>query len=159
MKPTMAQQSFELSTTASVDPAFAFRFLLDLNHHRHLRPHFVGAELVRSGTNACGQIFQEFRITERPRFALFRYTVNYLTRLVFSGPNEYTTDVNGALGTHVFNRMMVSGEQGATRIVEEVRIDAPRLTIGYLRQQAYLAHRRTFDRLPGVLETNYRLSK
>ena len=152
----MAQATFELTTLAAVDADFAYRFLLDPNNQRHLQPEFVQAELVRTGTNACGQIFQDYRITERPRLAFVRYHVNVWSRLVFNGPYEYTTDMNTALGAHLSHHILVDRDEGATRIVEEVRIDAPWLTISYVRRQAYLEHRRKFDRLPGVLEALYR---
>ena len=147
----MAEKHFELSTFVQVDHQTAFEFLSDLNNHRHMHPFFVKAELVSSGVDDAGNKFQDFMITERPQLGPFRYTIHFPTRMIFTGEHEFTSEVHAAMGTHLVNVMKCKSENDGTRITESVTIHAPWITIGYVRQQAFHAHQRTFDLLPSVL--------
>ena len=147
----MAKTHFELSTVIDVDIETAYQFLSDLNNHRHLHPFFVKADVVASGVDEAGNQFKDFMITERPRLGPFRYTINFPTRMTFTSQHEFISDVRAALGTHLVNVMQFKPNGNGTRIIENVTIDAPRLTISYVKQQAYTAHKRTFDLLPSVL--------
>jgi hypothetical protein len=149
----MPQKHFKLSTIAPVDPEFAFRFLSNLNNHRYLHPYFVSAEPIRSGIDSTGYSFQDFIVTERPRFAGFHYTITFPTRLMVTGKHEFTTEVHAALNTRLVNVTRCEGEQNNTRITESVTISAPWLTIHYVEQQAFIAHRKSFELLPTVLRT------
>ena len=142
---------FELSTYVAVDVDTAFQFLSDLNNHGHLHPFFVKAELIASSKDANGNEVKDFIITERPHLGPFRYTINFPTRMTFTSQHEFRSDVRAALNTYLVNVMQCKSEITGTRIIEHVTIEAPRLTIGYVRQQAFTAHKRTFDLLPSVL--------
>ena len=147
----MSPRQFELSTTAPVEPDFAFQFMMDLNNHRHLHPFFVAAEVVSSGVDASGHSYQDFIVTERPRLALFRYTITFPTRMMVTGDCELTSQVQAALKTRLTNVVRCRLEQGKTRITETVTVDAPWPTIGYVTRQAHIAHQRTFSLLPSAL--------
>ncbi|MCB8984328.1 MAG: hypothetical protein H6659_10920 [Ardenticatenaceae bacterium] len=147
----MAQRQFELTTVAAVDRAFAFRFLQDLNNHRHLHPFFVQAEVVRSGVDEAGCSYQDLMVTERPQLAFWRYTIHFPTRMVVTGEYELTSYVEAALHTRLVNVMRCQSEQDQTRITESVTVTAPWMTMGYVRRQAFVAHQRTFSLLPDVL--------
>lgn len=147
----MAEKHFKLSTFVQIDPQTAFLFLSDLNNHRHLHPFFVKADIVSSGVDDAGNNFQDFMVTESPRLGPFRYTIHFPTRIIFTGEHEFTSEVHAAMGTHLVNKMICKAKNNGTRITESVTIHAPRITIGYVRQQAYIAHKRTFDLLPSVL--------
>jgi hypothetical protein len=147
----MSGRKFELSTFVNVDVEAAFQFLSDLNNHRHLHPFFIQAEQVSSGEDIEGNCFIDFIMTERPQLGPFRYTITFPTRMIFTGQHEFRSDVRAALGTHLVNVMKCTGENNGTRVSETVIINAPWMTIGYVKQQAYVAHKRTFDLLPSVL--------
>jgi len=148
----MPSKSFELSTFVDVNVETAFRFLSDLNNHRHLHPYFEKAEQVASGTDSEGNRFIDFMITERPRLGPFRYTINFPTKMIFTAQYEFKSDVHAVMGTHLVNVMKCESENNGTRVTENVLVTAPWLTIGYVKQQAYVAHKRTFDLLPSVLK-------
>ena len=148
----MSQASFELSAVVNADVETAFQFLSDLNNHRHLHPYFEKAEQIATDIDADGQRFIDFMITERPRLGPFRYTIRFPTRMVFTDQHEFRSYVRAALGTNLVNVMKVKQEGNGTRITEHVVVRAPWLTIHYVKQQAYLAHKRTFDLLPSVLK-------
>ena len=148
----MATEQFELSTFVDVDVDTTFQFLSDLNNHRHLHPYFVKAEEVASGEADDKNRFVDFMITERPRFGPFRYTIYFPTRMIFTGKHEFMSDLRAAMGTHLINIMKCTSEGAGTRVTESVTVNAPRLTIGYVKGQAYMAHKRTFDLLPSVLK-------
>ncbi|MGB8213603.1 MAG: hypothetical protein WCE68_08600 [Anaerolineales bacterium] len=48
--------------------------------------------------------------------------------------------------------MRCGPEGSGARITEAVTVEAPWLTIRYVKQQAFVAHSRTFKLLPSVLE-------
>lgn len=147
----MPRESFELSTYVDVNVDTAFQFLSDLNNHRHLHPYFVKADEGASGVDSEGKRFVDFMITERPQLGPFRYTITFPTKMVFTDQHEFQSDVRAALGTHLVNVMKCKSENNGTRITESVVISAPWVTINYVKQQAYTAHKRTFDLLPSVL--------
>jgi len=151
LRVKMSQEKFELSTFVDADVETVFNFLSDLNNHRHLHPYFVKAELVDSGRDSDGNRTRDFMITERPRLGPFRYTITFPTKMVFTDQHEFQSDVRTALGTHLVNVMRCKSENNGTRVTENVTVEAPRLTIGYVKQQAYIAHKRTFDLLPSML--------
>lgn len=151
----MSHAQFTLSTTVSVEPQIAYAFLVDLNNHRHLHPFFVEAKSVATGTTPVGFPYEDFMITERPRFAFFHYTINFPTRMILSGENEFRSEVEAALGTKLSNVMRCEKENGRTRITETVTINAPWFIINYVKRQAYHAHSQTFTKLPGVLAKLY----
>jgi hypothetical protein len=111
----------------------------------------VQAEQVTSGTDGDGHQFIDFMITERPALGPFRYTIKFPTRIVFTARHEFTSDVRAALGTHLVNVMRCVSEGNGTRITETVTVNAPWVTMAYVKRQAYIAHKRTFDLLPAVL--------
>jgi hypothetical protein len=147
----MQRETFELSTFVNADVETTFQFLSDLNNHRHLHPYFVQAEEIHCSEDAQGNTVKDFMITERPRFGPFRYTIKFPTRMIFTAQHEITSEVHAALSTHLENTTRCTSEGNGTRVVETVIVRAPWLTIRYVKQQAYIAHKRTFDLLPSVL--------
>lgn len=147
----MRHEHFELSTFVNIDIDIAFRFLCDMNNHKHLHPYFVRAEQVSSQMDALGNPIYEFMITERPRLGPFRYTIKFPTTMTFTAPHQFKSEVRAAFQTHLLNTMRCEREKQGTRITETVDIRAPGLTIRYVKQQAYIAHKRSFDLLPSVL--------
>jgi hypothetical protein len=106
---------------------------------------------VSSGEDIDGNRFIDFIVTERPLLGPFRYTITFPTRMIFTGQHEFKSEVHAALGTHLVNVMKCTSENNGTRVTETVIINAPWITIGYVEQQAHVAHKRTFDLLPSVL--------
>ena len=151
----MSQAQFTLSTTVTVEPDIAFDFLLDLNNHVHLHPFFVEAKQINNGTTVDGFPYEDFIITEKPRFAFFHYTITFPTRIIRTGELEFKSEVKAALNTKLTNVMRCEKENGRTRITETVTINAPRLTSGYVKRQAHHAHSQTFAKLPQVLTNLY----
>jgi hypothetical protein len=147
----MQRENFELSTLVSTDVETTFHFLADLNNQRHLHPYFVQADEISSGKDSAGNLIKEFVITERPRLGPFRYTIKFPTTMTITGHHEFTSEVHAALGTHLVNRMRCESENTGTRVIETVTIHAPWLTIRYVKRQAYIAHKRSFDLLPSAL--------
>lgn len=147
----MRQEQFTLSTIVATDPETAFRFLSDYNNHRHLHPYFEKAELVDSGINEEGESYQDFIVTERPFLAFFRYRITFSSRQIITSQNEFRSEVRAAFNTNLVNVMRCVEENGRTVISETITIEAPWLTIRYVKGQAYKAHSRLFELLPTVL--------
>jgi hypothetical protein len=147
----MRRENFELSTFVDTDLETTFQFLSDLNNHRYLHPYFVQAEQISSRQDSGGNLIKEFVITERPRLGPFRYTIKFPTKMTITVHHEFTSEVHAAFATHLVNSLKCESENNGTRVVETVIIHAPWLTIRYVKRQAYIAHKRTFDLLPSAL--------
>lgn len=152
----MARASFMLATYAPVEPAFALAFLSDLSNHHDLHPFLVRADIVATYHNAQGQQVRQYRIIERPRLGPLRYTISFRADLTIVDESSYASEVWAALGTRLRNRMECAAEGAGTRIRETVEVEAPRLTLSYVRRQAHAAHARTLRLLPEVLEKKFR---
>jgi len=147
----MHQEQFTLSTTVPADPDTAFQCLRDYNNHRYLHPYFEAAELVGSGVTAAGEAYQDFIITDQMSFAFFHYKISFPTRQIITAPHTFRSEVQAALNTNLVNVMSCVEENGRTLITETVTIQAPWLTIRYVKSEAFKAHSRTFALLPDVL--------
>jgi hypothetical protein len=150
----MTTRTFELTTTVPVAPEAAIDFLVDLSRHRGLHPFVVSADVVASGRDADGD-WQDWRVVERPRLGPVRYTIRFPTRMTRTGPTAMRGDVRAAPGCMLVTRTTATADAVAGHAIvhELTTVSAPRLVLGYMAEQARVAHARTFALLPAELDT------
>lgn len=144
----MATQTFELTTTISVDPPAVIDFLMDLTRHRGLHPYLVSAEVIGSGVGDEGA-WTQWRVVERPRLGPFRYSIRFPARMLRSSETSMVGTVRAAPGCSLRTTTRAEFVDGRTVLTEVTTVTAPRPVLGYMTSQARLAHARTHSMLPG----------
>lgn len=104
----MPRASFELSTFVAVPPDTAFAFLSDLHNHKNLHGLLVGVEVLAEGYDVAGKPYKDYLLTDRMPLGPWSYLLRYKARVTLTGPREYTSRVQAAMGTKLRNTMRLS---------------------------------------------------
>lgn len=140
----MAARRFSLTCTVRADPVDAVDFLADLPRHVGLHPFLVSAEVVGSGEDGAGA-WRDYRVTERPRWWRWHYTLRFPVHVVRTSTTSFRSDVRALPGCRLTAAThAVAGSDGTTVVTESTAVTAPRLLVGYMARNARTAHARTF---------------
>jgi hypothetical protein len=146
----MAQRSFEQSITIAAAPAQVAPFFASYDQHTVLHPLIVAIRPIAARPAAPDARW--YAITDRMQIGPLRFRFTYIAALRDAGGGTFISDAFQFPRVHLHNITRCQPEGSGTRVDEHITIDAPRLLIGYVHQQAFLAHRELLARLKQHVE-------
>ncbi len=146
----MAQRSFEQSITIAAAPAQVAPFFASYDQHTVLHPLIIAIQPIAARPAAPEARW--YAITDRMQIGPLRFSFTYTAALRDAGDGTFISDAFQSPRVHLHNITRCQPQGAGTLVHEHVTIDAPRLLIGYVHQQALLAHRELLARLKQHIE-------
>ena len=116
------------------------RFYADLNNIRQVHPLVVSVRTVARHETADGYE-TVYRVRDRIPLRPFSLRITYWARIHVPTSGALTTEARQFPRVRLHGRVAFEPCDGGTRIVERIRIQAPRLLASLTQRQAVKAHR------------------
>ncbi|MGA5465699.1 SRPBCC family protein [Mycobacterium sp. NPDC050041] len=126
-----ARSEWTLTEWVPSDPATTRAFYTDLTNLPTVHPLILAVREVAPG---------HWRIKERNTFGPLSFRTSYTANLRVGADGHVVGDSQAHLGVRLRDVVSFDAVDGGTRIVERVRIVAPRPLIGYAHREAVRAH-------------------
>ena len=120
-------------------------FLCDLHNLKALHPLIVSIEDLPRDAARPGA--RRHRIVDRIPFGPLRLPARYVAEIEPVGDDLIRAEAWQSPGVHLETTYRLQERGDATRLVEHVRIDAPRWLLRFVLRQASAAHRETLSRM------------
>ena len=146
----MAQRSFEQSISIAAAPAQVAPFFASYDQHTALHPLIVAIRPIAAQPAAPDARW--YAITDRMQLGPLRFRFTYTAALRDAGDGAFISDAFQFPRVHLHNVTRCQPAGSGTHVHEQITIDAPRLLIGYVYQQAFAAHRELLARLKQHIE-------
>ncbi|MFH8249201.1 hypothetical protein ACH3VR_02380 [Microbacterium sp. B2969] len=146
----MATRRFQLTTIVPADPVSAIDFLSDLSRHRGLHAFMKSAEVVATGRDSDGE-WREWRVVDRLKFLGIPYTFRYPSRITRTSRRSIRGRVRAAPGCTLEITTTAETVTRGSVVKESAVVTAPWILVGYVTENARVAHARTFSLLPAEL--------
>lgn len=127
-------------------------FLCDLHNQRDLHPLIVAVE--EQAADPARPSARRYRITDRVPIGPFGMTIVYTAAVEAQGAGRVCAEAWQAPRIHLTTEYELTVlEDGGTRLVERVSVEAPWPLRRFTIRQAQVAHRTTLDRMKRLLES------
>jgi hypothetical protein len=141
-----ARSEWTLTEWVPTDPATTRAFYTDLTNLTTVHPLILGVREVAPG---------QWRVQERNTFGPLSFRTWYSANLRVGADGDVVGESKAHLGVRLHDVVSFESVDGGTRVVERVRIVAPRPLIAYVHREAVTAHekmlaamRRHFEQRP-----------
>ncbi len=151
VKP-MAYATFEQDIFIKVSPDTARDFLASMKNHPRIHPLIVSITPLAPATDPDGTVVQRYRIRDRMRLGPLTVAFTYHATTRLSAPDTLKLEAFQFPRIQLFNTTRFAAEGDGTRVSEQVSIEAPRLLMGIVLQQARQSHQQMLANLKQQLE-------
>jgi hypothetical protein len=128
-----------LTEEISAPPEDVRDFYVDLDNLRLIHPLVVSVRTIQRAPERDGYR-QTYRVRDRIRFGPLTIPVGYTARIHVPVAGEVTSDARQFPFVRVNSMVRFDAIAGGTRVVEHIRIEAPRLLAGFTTREAVKAH-------------------
>ena len=115
------------------------RFYADLNNIRHVHPLVISVRTIARRETADG-CMQTYRVRDRIPLKLFTLRVSYRARVYVPAAGDVIAEARQFPRVHLHNRVTFEQFDGGTRVVERMRIEAPRILATVTTREAVDSH-------------------
>jgi len=148
----MSPPDFVLEVELRVSRDRVRSFLIDLHIHRDLHPLIVSVEELAA--DPAQPSARRYRITDRVPFGPFGLTIAYTAAIESLAAGRVRAEAWQTPGIHLATDYELADlDDGGTRLVERVSVEAPWPLRRFTIRQARAAHRITLDRMKTLLES------
>ncbi|SRR5579883_309790 len=148
----MAHAAFEQDIFVSVPPEMVSNFLAAMQNHPQIHPLIVAITPLDPTTGQDGRLVQRYHIRDRMRLGPFTLAFTYLATLQTDAPGELHFEAFQFPRIRLSNTTRCLPEGTGTRVSEQVQIEAPRLLMRTVFQQARQSHHHMLLNLKRHLE-------
>lgn len=148
----MAEAAFEQTVWIAAPAETVTRALGGFRDHGAIHPFIVRVRRLDSLAAPDGGPLDRYSITDRVPLGPFRLPATYLATIWRSADDTLTSDAYQFPRVHLHNVTRCREEGQGTRVEEVVTIYAPSLLSGYVRRQAFAAHKAMLANLKQHLE-------
>jgi ligand-binding SRPBCC domain-containing protein len=148
----MAHAAFEQDIFIKALPDTARAFLATMKNHPRIHPLIIAITPLEPTTDPDGTVVQRYRIRDRMRLGPLTVAFTYHATIRLSAPDTLKLEAFQFPRIRLFNTTRFAAEGDGTRVSEQVSIEAPRLLMGIVLQQAQQSHQQMLANLKQQLE-------
>ena len=146
----MAARTFDHEVVIATDPSRVHAFLGDLHNHRELHPLIVTIDDLEADPSSPG--LRSYEITDRVPVGPVSIKVRYRADVEIIDDTTIRATATQRPRVRLETTYVIESAPDGARVREAVRVEAPRLLIGFVARQAESAHAATLAALRTHLE-------
>jgi hypothetical protein len=135
----MSTREHTLTEDIAACPDDVRTFYVDLENIKHVHPLVVSVRTVNRRETVDGYV-QTYRVGDRISVGPLRLRTNYVARLEVPAAGDVSSEARQFPGVRLTSRMSFEPIGAGTRVVERIRIQAPRPLASLTNRMAVQAH-------------------